>query len=93
MSGVEINLQELSEDGVPGLRVEVGLDELRETLVAACEFSAPVTLHFGPEDELSGPVAEVGAGILMMDVFGDDENERVLVPLDKIMWVRVRRPS
>ena len=93
MSGVEINLQELGDDSMPGLRVEVGLDELREALAVVCEHSRPVTLHFGPEDELSGLIAEVGAGVLMMDAFGDDENERVLVPLDKITWARIKRPA
>lgn len=93
MSGAEINLQELGDDSMPGLRVEVGLEDLREALAVACEHSRPVTLHFGPGDELGGLVAEVGSGILMMDAFGDDENERVLVPLDKIVWTRIKRPA
>jgi hypothetical protein len=98
MSGVEINLQSLGDDSVPGLRVEVGLDELREALATAGEHGVPVMLHFGAggdgrPDELHGLVAQVGAGVLMMDVFGDDENERVLVPLDRVVWVRVKRPA
>ncbi|HET9144105.1 hypothetical protein [Actinophytocola sp.] len=93
MSGVEINLQELGDDSVPGLRVEVGLDELRESLATACEHGARVSLHFGPDDELHGLVAEVGAGVLMFDSFDGDENEREIVPLDRILWARIRRPA
>jgi len=93
MSGVEINLQELAEDNVPGMRVEVGLDELREVLATACEHTVPVILHFGPDDELHGVVAEVGAGILLFEAHGDDDNEREIVPLDKILWARIKRPA
>lgn len=97
MSGVEINLQELGDDNVPGLRVEVGLDELREALVAVCEHQMPTTLHFGgtkeEPDEMHGLVAEVGAGILLFDAFGDDEDQRTIVPLNKITWAKLRRPT
>lgn len=97
MSGVEINMEALGDDFLPGVRAEVGLEELREMLATACEHSVSVTLHFGgtqdQPDQLYGLIAQVGAGMLMLDAFGDDENERVLVPLDKIVWARVKRPA
>lgn len=93
MSGFEINLQRLGDDSMPGLRVEVGLEELAEMLRTASENQALVVLHFGRDDELNGLVVEVGAGVVLFEALGDDDNEREIVPLDKIRWARVRRPT
>lgn len=94
MSGLEINLETSGNDFLPGVRAEVGLEELREMLATTCEHSVPVSLCFGgAADLLHGLIAEVGAGLLMLDAFGDDENERVLIPLDRILWARVKRPA
>lgn len=91
MSGVEINLEELGDDFAPGLRAEVGQEELRSDLDGAREHELGVMLHFGPEDEMWGRVVDVGAGVIVFERFGADENARTVVPLDKIVWFEVKR--
>lgn len=93
--GVEIDLSVLGDNFHPGVREEVGLEELRGDLEAAAEYALDVTLHFGGDgkysDELHGRVAEVGAGVAVFERFGADENERVIVPLTKVLWAAVKR--
>lgn len=92
MSGsAEIDLSVLGEDAAPGVREAVGLEELRAELEATINYASPVTLHFGGADELHGYVVEIGSGVLVFERFDADEHERVIVPLNKILWVAVKR--
>lgn len=93
--GVEIDLSVLGDEYAPGVREEIGLDELREALADA---HGPVRLHVhaGERDgsngsDVYGSVESVGAGVVRLQAFGDDENEDTLVPLNKIVWAKVRR--
>jgi hypothetical protein len=88
--GVEIDLSVLGDDYAPGVRAEMGLDELREGLADAF---GPVHLHLhgGEGGDVHGSVESVGAGVVRLQAFGDDENMDMLVPLNRIMWAKVRR--
>lgn len=92
---MEIDVSVLGEDAAPGVREAVGLEELRSELEATANYLSPVTLHFGgvdgAADELHGHVTEVGSGVLVFERFDADEHERVIVPLNKIMWAAVKR--
>lgn len=89
MSGVEIDLSVLGNSFHPGVREEVGLEEIRSDLELASQQALDVTLHFGPEDELHGRVSEVGAGVVVFERFGANENARIFVSLTKIVWAEV----
>ncbi|HZA73344.1 MAG TPA: hypothetical protein VE476_10595 [Propionibacteriaceae bacterium] len=93
--GVEIDLSALGRELAPGVRAEAGLEELRSDLEAAAEYSLDVILHFGGDgkysDELQGRVNVLGAGVVVLERFGADDNERVIVPLNKIVWLAVKR--
>lgn len=95
MSRVEIDLEKFVEDFTPGLRAEVGQEEMRCDLELAAENELDITLHFGGSvdqpDEMWGRVVDVGAGVVVFDRFGADENARTVVPLDKIIWFEVQR--
>jgi hypothetical protein len=91
MSAVEIDLEALGDDFTPGLRAEVGQEEVRSDLDEAREHELATTLHFGPNDEMYGRVADVGAGVIVFDRFGADENAHTVIPLDKIVWFEVKR--
>lgn len=91
--GVEIDLSALGDDYAPGVRAEMGLDELREALADA---HGQVHLHVhasssGNGGDVHGVVESVGAGVVRLQAFGDDENEDTLVPLNRIVWIKVRR--
>jgi hypothetical protein len=95
VSGVEIDLSALGDEFAPGVRAEVGLDELREALADA---HGPVHLHLHASDpgnvgggDIFGSVESVGAGVVRLQSFGDAENEDTLVPLNRIVWMKVRR--
>lgn len=95
MSGVEIDLGALGDSVVPGLRAELGLDEMRDGLLDA---HGQVHLHVDAGDpadarggDLYGVVESVGAGVVRLHAFGDDEDQDTLVPLTSIVWAKVRR--
>ena len=90
MSGVEIDF-EGRQGFQPGLRVEFGLEELRDQLCEAGVRGTPVTLHLGDGDEVLAVVEHVGAGVVTVSASGDAEDERRIVPLDKVLWARVSK--
>jgi hypothetical protein len=95
VSGVEIDLSALGDEFAPGVRAELGLDELREALADA-HGQVHLHVHAGERDgsngsDIYGLVESVGAGVVRLQAFGDDENMDTLVPLNRVAWAKVRR--